>query len=105
MTTHTTEAAWYIASVGTWHRPHRTGSATSRAEAWIAALAAGRAALLAGELDDLAVAVDDALPLAHYHPAPDESGELNPYEVTAAMVEIYQSQTSGDVAARIANPM
>lgn len=44
MTTHTAEVAWYIASVGTWHRPHRTGSATSRTEAWIAALAAGRAA-------------------------------------------------------------
>lgn len=92
---------WYISSVGNWHRPHRSGSAATRADAWIAALAAGRAALLAGELDDVAFAVADALPLAHYHPAP-EIGALDGFAVTAAMVEIYQSQTSADVAAAIA---
>lgn len=74
MTIHSTDSTWYVASVGNWHRPHRSGSAATRAEAWIAALAAGRAALLAGELDDLAVAVNDAVPLAHYHPARDGDG-------------------------------
>lgn len=94
---------WYIAAVGQWHRPHRSGSAATHADAWLAALAAGRAALLADELDDLAVAVDDALPLAHYHPARDGDGTLDRGEVTADLVEIFQSQTSADVAAKIAS--
>lgn len=93
---------WYIAPVAHWTRPHRTGHAPTRAQAWLAALTTGRAALLADALDDLAVAVDDALPLAHYYPARDDAGRLDGHEVTADMVEVYQSQVAGEIAAKIA---
>lgn len=65
---------------------------------------AGRAALLSGELDDVAFAVDAALPIALHHPARDEAGRLDTYEVTAALVEIYQGDTAADVSARIIGP-
>lgn len=95
------DVSWAITAAGDWTRVHRQGTATTRAEAWLAALAAGRAALVAGELDDLAFAVDDALPTAIYHPARDDAGRLDPYEVTATLVEIYQGETAVDVAAAI----
>src|SRR4051812_4367017 len=92
---------WTISSAGDWTETHRHGRASTRADAWLAALAAGRAALLTGDLVDIAIAVDDALPTALYFPARNEDGTLDPIEVTAAFVEIYQGETAADVAARI----
>jgi hypothetical protein len=94
---------WGITSIsGTGTASHRAGTATSRTEAWTQALAAGRAALLAGELATLAVTVDDDVPTAHYAPGRDEDGALDPAQVTAALVEIHQAVTAGDLADQLA---
>jgi hypothetical protein len=70
-------------------------------EAWTRALAAGRAALLAGELDTLAITVDDEDPAALYSPARDERGALDPADVTAVLVEIHQNATAAMLADRL----
>jgi hypothetical protein len=95
------EIPWTISPAEDWTRPHHAGAASSAERAWLAALAAGRAALLAGELADLAVAVDDPQPTALYHPGRDADGRLDPSAVTAALLEIYQGATAAGVAAAI----
>jgi hypothetical protein len=82
---------------------HRAGTAATRTEAWTRALAAGRAALLAAELGTLAVTVDDDVPTAHYTPGRDELGALDPAQVTAALVEIHQAVTAGELAEQLAS--
>jgi hypothetical protein len=103
MTTAIQAHHWGITSIGGIGTPaHRAGTAATRTQAWTHALAAGRAALLAGELDTLAVTVDDDVPTAHYTPGRDEHGVLNPAQVTAALVEIHQVVTAGELAEQLA---
>ncbi len=60
MTTTASAYDWAITDIGTQTTtPHRAGRATTHAAAWTAALRAGRTALLAGELDTLAVTIGD----------------------------------------------
>jgi hypothetical protein len=91
--------SWAVAAID--GPAHHWGTADSNAEAWMLALAAGRAALLAGDLDTLAVTVDDEMPTALYAPARDECGSLDPADVTADLVETYQDMTAGEVADRL----
>lgn len=77
---------------------YRAGAAGTHTDVWTQALAAARAALLAGELDTLAVTVDDDQPTALYDPGRDEPGELDPADVTADLVEIHQNATAGELA-------
>jgi hypothetical protein len=93
---------WAITSISGIGTPaHRAGTAATRTQAWTHALAAGRAALLAGELDTLAVTVDDDVPTALYDPARHEHGALDPAQVTTALVEIHQAVTAGELAAGV----
>jgi hypothetical protein len=57
---------------------HRAGTAATRTQAWTHALAAGRSALLAGELDTLAVTVDDDVPTALYTQAATSTAPSTP---------------------------
>jgi hypothetical protein len=91
--------SWAIADID--GPAHRSGTADSNAEAWMLALAAGRAALLAGDLDTLAVTVDDDIATVLYDPARDEHGKLDPADVTADLVETYQESIAGDVAVQL----
>jgi hypothetical protein len=63
MTTTASAYDWAITAItaisGQSTTPYRAGRATSHAAAWTAALRAGRTALLAGELDSLALTIDD----------------------------------------------
>jgi hypothetical protein len=94
---------WTITSISGIGTPaHRAGTAPTHTEAWTHALAAGRAALLAAEVDTLAVTVDDEVPTALYTPGRDELGALDPAQVTAALVEIHQAVTAGELAAQLA---
>ncbi|MGD9525191.1 hypothetical protein [Pseudonocardia sp.] len=95
---------WAISSDPTGDRVLCEGSATSNAEAWLAALSAGRIALLDGTVTDLAVTVDDWLPTALYSPARDAAGRVDPDEVTADLVTIYQCRTADATAAAIERP-
>ncbi|MGD9991441.1 hypothetical protein [Pseudonocardia sp.] len=79
----------------------RTGTAASITDAWIAALAVGRAVLIDGTVTDLAVAVDDAFPSVLYSPARDESGRVDAAAVTRAFVDIVQGQTAALVAEQL----
>lgn len=81
---------------------HRAGAAATHTEAWTHALAAGRTALLAGELATLAVTVDDQHPSALYDPGHDEHGNLDSAKVTAALVEIHQAVTASDLTEQLA---
>jgi hypothetical protein len=74
------------------------------AEAWSQALA-GRAALVAGDLDTLAATIDDD-PLCSvlYSPARHDHGALDPAEVTAALLEIHQIATIGDLTDMLTQP-
>lgn len=80
--------------------PHLSGSTSTLAEAWLDALATGRAALLAGELDALAVAIDRELE-ALYTPRPDHAGALDPAEVTETLLGFYQGATAPAVIAAL----
>ncbi|MPZ64539.1 MAG: hypothetical protein GEU83_03140 [Pseudonocardiaceae bacterium] len=87
-----------IAAAGTDHPLYHAGTSATRTEAWTQALAAGRAALLNGDLDTLAIGVDDEHPSALYTPARDTHGGLDAAQVTAALVEIHQAVTAVDLA-------
>lgn len=97
MNTRTSVHHWTITAIGGTGQ-HRSGTAGVYADAWTQALAAGRTALLAGELDTLAVTVDDDQPAAFYNPARDEHGTLDPADVTADLVEMQQRATAGELA-------
>lgn len=88
---------WTIAAIGD-PGLYRAGVAVTHSDAWLQALAAGRVALLAGELDTLAVTVDDDQATAFYDPARDEHGDLDPADVTADLVEMQQNATAAEVA-------
>jgi hypothetical protein len=96
MTTTETTYHWAIATIGADSRPHRTGAATTHSAARLRALAAGRAALLAGELDDVAFTVDDDIPTALYTPA-GEPGDYDAADITEDLLEIYQGMTAGGI--------
>lgn len=97
MTT-TTEHRWTIAAIGAAAGPYRAGTADTRWGAWIAALTAGRTALLTGTLEDLAIAVDEDKPTAFYSPAVYEGGHLDEAAVTTDLVELHQVGTADDIA-------
>lgn len=58
------------------------GIAESAALAWTSAFDVGRAALLTGMLDELAIAVDEARPTVLYSPGRDRHGQLDPETVS-----------------------
>jgi hypothetical protein len=92
---------WSVAAIGD-SSPHSAGTAATHTHAWTQALAAGRVALLAGELDTLAVTVDDDQPTTFYSPGRDEHGDLDPADITTDLVEIHQNATAGELADQLA---
>lgn len=92
---------WVVAPIGHDDEPHSSGRAGTHTAAWTAALAGGRAALLAGELDTLAVHLNGQLD-ATYDPGRDEHGQLDEAAVTRALVDLHQAATASDVADIIA---
>lgn len=101
-TTDTTTAyRWAIAALDAAEQPYSTGTGADHTDAWTHALTAGRTALLTGALDTLAVTIDDHRE-AVYDPGRDEHGDLDPARVTAALVDLHQAVTSGDLATRLA---
>jgi len=89
---------WTITNIGGDPGQHHAGVAATYTEAWTRALAAGRVALLAGEIDTLAVAVDDDRPTGFYTPGRDERGLLDPAQVTAALVDLHQAGAAAEIA-------
>jgi hypothetical protein len=75
-----------------------TTASGSHAAAWTAALRAGRTALLAGELDSLAVTIDDHHCGALYTPARDLHGCIDPDQLTATLIDLHQAATAGELA-------
>jgi len=73
---------WLISDNSAGLYPERAGVARSAAEAWSAALAAGRAALLTGSIRHLAIAIDDEIPQLTYSPSRDCNGHLDPTRVS-----------------------
>jgi len=98
MTTTTNAHRWTITNIGGDPGQHRVGVAATHTAAWTQALAAGRAALLAGEIDTLAITVDDEYPTAFYTPGRDERGLLDPAQLTAALVDLHQAGTAAEIA-------
>lgn len=81
--------------------PHRAGRASSHAAAWTAALRTARTALLAGELDTLAVTIGDDHCGALYAPARDQDGHINPDQLTAALIDLHQAATAAELADKL----
>ena len=79
---------------------YRSGVGLARPQAWLEALAAGRAALLSGELETLAVRVDGNLE-ALLDPGRDVAGVLDATAVTAELLHMYRSVTSDEVLERL----
>ncbi|MGH4010804.1 MAG: hypothetical protein ACRDTH_22040, partial [Pseudonocardiaceae bacterium] len=99
MTTTAPDYDWSITAIGTRNTdPHRSGRATGQAAAWTAALCAARTALLSGELDTVAVTIGDAHCCALYTPARDEHDHIDPDQLTAALLDLYQAATAGEIA-------
>jgi hypothetical protein len=102
MTTTATAYDWAITAIGAQTTtPHRAGRATSHAAAWTAALRAGRTALLAGELDTLAVTIGDQHCGALYTPARDLYGRIDSDQLTVALVDLHQAATAAECADRL----
>jgi hypothetical protein len=105
MTTTASAYDWAITDIGAQTTtPHRAGRATNHAAAWTAALRAGRAALLAGELDTLAVTIGDQHCGALYTPARDPHGHINPEQLTSALVDLHQAATADELADQLTSP-
>ncbi len=68
--------------------PVRTGTAATEAQAWTEAIHAGTAALLAGSIRHLAIAVDDEIPTLGYSPGRDRHGHLDPAHVSHDLTEL-----------------
>jgi hypothetical protein len=94
--------SWRIAGICD-STTYRVGVAASLREAWTAALAAGRTALLSGQLDDLAASIDGELEALH-SPGRNRAGELDPAELTADLVETFQSATVSEVIYQLTQP-
>lgn len=94
--------SWAVAAIEHDAPAHRTGHTDTHPAAWTAALAAGRAALLAGQLDTLAVRINGQLD-ATYDPGRDEYGRLDEAAVTRALVDLHQAATGRDVAAALSH--
>jgi hypothetical protein len=80
---------------------YRGGISPTFVATWTAALTAGRTALLTGDLDTLAVIIDDQLE-AFYDPGRVDPRALDPATVTADLVEIHQSITAAALADELA---
>ena len=99
MTTTASAYSWAITAIGDQIiNPYRAGRASDHAAAWTAALRAGRTALLAGELDTLAVTVGDHHCDALYSPARDCHGRIDPDQLTVALVDLHQAATAVELA-------
>lgn len=99
MTTTAPGLDWAITAISAQNTDlRRSGRATGHAAAWIAALRAARAALLAGELDTVAVTIGDAHCCALYTPARDQHGGIDPDQLTAALLDLYQAATADEIA-------
>ncbi|MGI8816113.1 MAG: hypothetical protein ACR2G2_12790 [Pseudonocardia sp.] len=68
--------------------PVRTGTTATEAQAWTEAIHAGTAALLAGSIRHLAIAVDDEIPTLGYSPGRDRHGHLDPAHVSHDLTEL-----------------
>jgi hypothetical protein len=90
---------WTITAIGQSDRG-ASGDAAILSDAWLDALTAGRTALLAGELDTLAVAIDGELE-ARYTPGRDHAGALDPAEVTEILLRWYQDAIAPGVIAAL----
>jgi hypothetical protein len=73
------------------------GTSGDLSAAWLAALAASRAALLSGHLATVAVYLGGELE-ALYEPARDSQGAPDAATITADLVDMYQSATAPAVA-------
>ena len=93
------EHRWAITSIGD-TTIYRSDPAPTRGQAWLAALAAGRAALLSGGLATLAISVDGQLE-ALLDPGREAAGALYAAAVTAELLEIYQSATADELLERL----
>lgn len=79
---------WLLAEDSAGLFPVRTGTAASEAQAWTEAMQARAAALLAGTVRHLAIAVDDEIPTFGYSPGRDRHGHLDPVRVTGDLAEL-----------------
>lgn len=93
--THSHEVCWSISGIDQ-RTDYRSGATANLSQAWLAALSAGRAALLAGRLPNLAVYINGELE-AMLSPGRNHTGQLDPAEITAALVEIHQGATAGEL--------
>lgn len=92
MTTH----RWAITAIGC-SNVLSAGTAPTLTDTWTAALRVGRAALLSGDLGDLAIRIGDRLE-AQITPGRDHAGVINPEELTQSLVEVHQAATAHLIA-------
>lgn len=86
---------WMISDDSAGLIPQSSGFAPSASDAWSAAFAAGRAALLTGCIDHLAVAVDDEIPQLTYSPSRDRNGRLDPIQVSCDLEDLLEDVIRG----------
>lgn len=79
---------WLVSEDSAGLFPIGTGTAESATDAWTAAFAVGRAALLDGHIRDLAIAVDDEIPTLGYSPGRDRHGQLDSDYVAEDLVRL-----------------
>lgn len=91
-----TPVPWAITAIGS-DTVVDSADAPDHTAAWTAALRAAHTALLTGELDTLAITINnhrDAL----YTPARDHHGRIEPDQLTAALIDLHHAATTSDLA-------
>lgn len=79
---------WLVAEDSAGLFPVRTGATATESQAWTEAMHAGAAALLAGTIRDLTIAVDDEIPTFGYSPGRDRHGHLDATHVNHEITEL-----------------
>lgn len=95
---------WLVSEDSAGLFPVRTGIAESEGNAWIAAFAAGRDALLEGRIRYLAIAVEDEIPTFGYSPGRDRHGRLDPDHVARHLEELLRDTLDRDSLVESGSP-
>jgi len=99
----TTPVSWTITAIGS-DTVITASEAADHTAAWTTALRAAHVALVAGDLDTLAVTIGNNHCGALYNPARDQHAHLNADQQATALIDLHQAATACGLADQLTSP-